>query len=125
MCIELVRGWEVMFDLPKSEPVECIFEEGDFEQGKFTNLMVDEGMALPIYKKKGDFAGLQAADHYAWERAFVLKQIAAGATSSTRVPLQMLLGMIPKLHIESTITNLINVCHLKRIDPKTGVRHEK
>lgn len=50
MCIERVHGWERMFSVV--EPVECIFEEGDFEQGKFTELMVKEGWAKPIYKKK-------------------------------------------------------------------------
>lgn len=118
-CIELVRKWEGEFQIP--EPVECIFEEGDFEQGKFTNLMVDEGMAQPIYKKKGDYAGLQGADHYAWERAFFMKRV-AGTDLPARLPFQIQLGSIPKLHIESTITNLIGVCHMKNIDPKAEVR---
>ncbi|HZL66976.1 MAG TPA: hypothetical protein VFC29_06550, partial [Candidatus Limnocylindrales bacterium] len=50
MCIERIHRWEEQF--ASIEPVECIFEEGDFEQGKFTDLMVDEGRDPPIYKKK-------------------------------------------------------------------------
>ena len=57
MCIDLVRQWEHTFGV--SERVECIFEEGDFEQGKFTKLIIDEGMPVPIYKKKIEFVGLQ------------------------------------------------------------------
>ncbi len=113
-CIEMVREWEERFDVP--EPVECIFEEGDFEQGKFTTLMVDEGMALPIYKKKADFAGLQGADHYAWERNFSLKKQQWTSTQvPLRVPFVMQLAAIPKRHLQSTTAHLINVCHLKGI----------
>lgn len=120
-CIELVRDWEKKFDVP--EPVECIFEEGDFEQGKFTDLMVDEGMPIPIYKKKADFAGLQGADHYAWERSFSQKKNALDNPPPPRLPFLMLVGAIPKLHLLSTTAHLINVCHLKKIDPRTGVKH--
>jgi hypothetical protein len=49
MCISNVRQWEKTFKV--SAPVECIFEEGDFEQGKFTDLMINEGESAPIYKK--------------------------------------------------------------------------
>jgi len=121
MCMDLVRLWERHFDAP--EPVECIFEQGDFGQGKFSDLMVDEGMALPVYKKKEDFPGIQAADHYAWERAFMMREIALGVPRPPRKSLHMLLA-IPKLHVQATQTSLVNVCHLKKIDPKTGVRHD-
>jgi len=119
MCIELVRKWERLFDVP--EPVECIFEAGDFEQGKFTRLMVEEGSPPPIYKDKKDFAGLQAADHYTWERASMSKLLKAATPTPTKC--FQFLGTVPKLHIESTTTHLVNVYHLKRIDPKTGVQH--
>jgi hypothetical protein len=51
-----LRQWEEDYGI--REPIECIFEEGDFEQGKFTLLMVDEGQFPPIYKTKNEFAGL-------------------------------------------------------------------
>jgi hypothetical protein len=35
MCMERIHRWEDEFDV-QDVPVECIFEEGDFEQGKFT-----------------------------------------------------------------------------------------
>jgi hypothetical protein len=112
-CIELVRDWEKRFDVP--EPVECIFEEGDFEQGKFTSLMVDEGATLPIYKKKIDFAGLQGADHYAWERANAMKPKLVSGHIPHRLSFEMQLGAIPKLHLQSTAAHLINICHIKNI----------
>ena len=52
MCIANVHAWQRYFRV--REPVECIFEEGDFEQGKFTDLMIDEGQEYPIYKKKNN-----------------------------------------------------------------------
>jgi hypothetical protein len=119
-CIDLVRHWEKTFNV--GEPVECIFEEGDFEQGKFTSLMVDEGMPLPIYKKKIDYAGLQAADHHAWERAFFMKK---PGDAASRTWLRLLVGSIPKLHIQTTTATLIGLCHLKNIDPLTGIKRDK
>ena len=124
LCIELVRQWEKLFDVP--EPVECIFEAGDFEQGKFTRLMIDEGANVPIYKDKKEFVGLQAADHYAWERVAMRKEMARAAPNEPPPSVSFaFLGAIPMLHLETTTTNLINVCHLKGIDPKTGVQHGK
>lgn len=127
MCIERVHGWERMFSVV--EPVECIFEEGDFEQGKFTELMVKEGWAKPIYKKKNDYAGLQGSDQYAWEVHNYKKEgspIINPFTSNApqMVPLSIL-GCIPALHIQPTQESLINLCHDRGIDPKTGVQHDK
>lgn len=122
LCIALVRQWEKLFDV--SESVECIFEAGDFEQGKFTQLMIDEGSQAPIYKDKKDFVGLQAADHYAWERVIMRKQMAKlTPAEAAPTPSFQFLGAVPMLHLETTTANLINVCHLKGIDPKTGVQH--
>ena len=120
MCIERVHRWEQQF--ASIEPVECIFEEGDFEQGKFTDLMVDEGRDPPIYKKKKDFAGLQAADHYAWEQASFLTKYAYSSATKPGPILELVLHAIPKLHIEPTTTTLIKLCEAKGIDPRTGVR---
>ena len=122
MCIDLVRQWEHTFGV--SERVECIFEEGDFEQGKFTKLMIDEGMPVPIYKKKIEFVGLQAADLYAWERAVFVKY-EKDERAKPRMLFNALVGGIPKLHIQATTKTLIDVCHMKGIDPRTGVTHGK
>jgi hypothetical protein len=124
LCIELVRQWQQLFDV--QEPIECIFEAGDFEQGKFTKLMIDEGAAAPIYKDKKDFVGLQAADHYAWERVAMRKQMAR--LSPAEPPpsaAYAFLGVIPKLHLETTTAHLIHVCHIKGIDARTRVQHAK
>lgn len=120
MCIHRLHNWEQMFGI--GEPIEYIFEAGDFEQGKFTELMVDEGEALPIYKNKKDFAGLQAADHYAWEQFNVLKKRQQNPNFVPRESLGWLIWGIPKLHVHPTLETLINLCEKKGIDPKTGVR---
>lgn len=120
-CIELVRQWQKLFDI--HYPVECVFEAGDFEQGKFTRLMVDEGEPPPVYKDKKGFVGFQAADYYAWERVAMRKQMARLAPADPAPSLSFqFLGTTPMLHLETTTTNLINVCHLKGINPLTGVQ---
>ena len=126
MCIERLHQWEKQFSI--TESVEYIFEQGDFGQGKFTDLMVDEGQAKPIYKNKNDFAGLQGSDHYAWEVASYLKQnapIMNPLSSSPLVITLQVLSAIPTMHIQPTQQTLIHICHLKGIDPKTGVNHGK
>jgi hypothetical protein len=57
MCIQRVRRWEQ--DYAIRPPAEIIFEEGDFEQGKFTKLMVDEGEDLGGHRKSGHTWSLQ------------------------------------------------------------------
>jgi uncharacterized protein DUF3800 len=122
-CLAMVHEWESKFDIQES--VECIFEEGDFEQGKFTELVVSEGGPVPIYKPKHMFAGLQAADHFGWEQFHFLKRELKAAHLPSRETFKILLNAIPKIHIEVSTQGLINLCHAKRIDPRTGVRHEK
>jgi hypothetical protein len=34
----------------------------------------------------------------------------------------MLVDAIPKLHMETTLAQLMNVCHIMQIDPRTGVK---
>jgi hypothetical protein len=123
MCVARIRKWEAEFDI--QEPVECIFEEGDFGQGKFTNLMLSEGNDPPTYKKKKDFAGLQAADYYAWEQAFFLKRELVGQQLPPREALSLQLNLIPKLHLGATATQLIKLCESKGIDPMTGISYVK
>ena len=123
MCIAKVHEWEQYFHI--EETVECIFEEGDFEQGKFTELMVTEGMGVPIYKKKSDYAGLQAADHYAWEQFSFLRKELLGTHRHVRGELGLLLQAIPKLHVQPTTATLINLCGAKGINPATGVKDGK
>jgi hypothetical protein len=119
MCINNLHRWEEFMQV--EQPAEYIFEEGDFEQGKFTNLMIDEGQAVPIYRKKSDFAGLQGADHYAWEQYNCLRRRIQGKDDLRR-SFKGLLQAIPKVHTQATREVLINLCHAKNIDPRTGVR---
>ena len=120
MCIERVRQWEEKFAI--RPPVECIFESGDFEQGKFTELMVDEGQDCPIYKKKADFAGLQGADQYAWEQSYFLKGRKQSIERDPRKIFYFLLEAIPKLHTHPTQEFLVRLCERKGIDPRTGIK---
>ncbi len=113
MCLAKVHNWEKMF--AASEPVECIFEEGDFEQGKFTDLMIDEGEAVPIYKKKNDFAGLQAADMYAWEQTHFLRKYHSNSSIEARREFKALLHVIPKIHTHAPVEVLIDLCHARNI----------
>ena len=70
MCIQKIRNWER--DYAIRNRVECIFEQGDFGQGNFTKFMIDEGGCADLHS--GDFAGLQAADQYAWEQFNFLRR---------------------------------------------------
>jgi hypothetical protein len=122
-CLAQVNEWQRQFDV--QEPVECIFEKGDFEQYKFTELVENEGGPSPIYKHKKDYAGLQAADHYAWEQFHYLKKERTGQHLPARKAFKFLLNVIPHLHTQVTQAGLINLCHEKGIDPRTGVKHAK
>lgn len=120
MCIQRLRRWEQ--DYTVRPPAEIIFEQGDFEQGAFTKLMVDEGEPTPIYKKKEDFAGLQGADQYAWEQFSFLKKRKQGSSEDGRKPFFFLIEAIPKLHTKPSQEFLIRLCGQKGIDPRTGVK---
>lgn len=118
-CLALVHGWESAFDI--QEPVECIFEKGDFEQVKFTDLLKSEEYPYePIYKPKAEFAGLQAADMYAWEQSNCKKKELRGEDLPYRDTFNSLLTSIPKLHGVVTEESLLALCRDKGIDPKTG-----
>ena len=113
MCTALVRKWELAFQIP--QPVECIFEKGDFGQGQFSNLMRSEGADDPILKKKAEYAGLQAADHYAWEQAFFLKRELQGRQSPERADFIAQLHMIPHIHGTHNAASLLEVCRINGI----------
>lgn len=122
-CVERVHKWEKEFEI--DEPVELIFEEGDFGQGQFSDLMTSEGMPSPIYKKKEDSVGLQMSDHYAWELFYRLKteeEKQLGREFEPRGELLNLYWSIPKLHIEPTQESLVNVCHAKGIPARAWKR---
>src|SRR5664280_3924278 len=76
-------------------------------------------------QKKRDFAGLQAADHYAWEQASFLTKYAYSSATKPGPILELVLHAIPKLHLEPTTATLIRLCQAKGIDPRTGVKHGK
>jgi hypothetical protein len=122
MCLARIHEWERLFQI--RQPVECIFEEGDFGQGQFSKLMVDEGADIPIYKKKQDYAGLQAADHYAWEQAFFLKKELEGRQSPERTDFIAQLHMIPHMHGTHNAESLLRVCQLFGIEAKLRSKHE-
>ncbi len=110
-CVERVRKWEKEFE--SANPVEMIFEEGDLGQTEFSRIMVGEGSDLPIYKKKKDFAGLQAIDHYCWEITNRLKiqekEKELKRDFDPRIELVYLYESIPKLHIEPTTESLLAI----------------
>ena len=112
-CVERIHRWEKEFEI--EEPVEIVFEGGDFGQGEFSKLMVGEGMPIPTYKNKKDFAGLQGADHYAWEITNRKKQLDKNMKFEPRPEMVYLLHQIPRLHIEPTQESLINICHERGI----------
>ncbi len=120
MCLANVRKWTETFHI--GAPVECVFEEGDFEQGKFTDLVIDEGADCPVYKKKNDFAGLQAADMYAWEQAYFLRKHRLNPQADARQEFGMLLHAIPKIHTHAPIEVLVNICHAKGIDNRAEAK---
>jgi Protein of unknown function (DUF3800) len=117
-CVDRVRKWEKYFQI--TEPIEMIFEEGDLGQGDFSRLMVGEGQPLPIYKKKSDFLGLQAADQYAWEIARRLKDEdkgkKLGRDFDPRIELQFLYNTIPRLYVEPTAESLVFIAN------ETGIK---
>lgn len=122
-CLVRIHDWEDTFAV--REPVECIFEKGDLEQDKFTALLRGEGGSDPIYKPKKDFAGLQAADHYAWEQFYHLKKERTGETDAVRDSFVFALNYTPCMHLEVTQEGLITLCHKKGISPRTGVQHDE
>ncbi len=118
-CVAQVHQWESHFSI--QEPVECIFERGDLEQDKFTDLVRRDGGDPPIYKDKKDYAGLQAADHYAWEQFHYMKKSRTGSYIPAREPLKFLLNLIPCIHAQVTQESILHICHDRGIDPKTGI----
>lgn len=122
MCLERVRHWTEYFNV--KDPVECIFESGDFEQGKFTQLMIDEGKDPPIYKRKIDFPGLQAADQYAWEQYHALvDRDKYHDQMKMRETFEFILRAIPKRHASPSTAMLIRLCERKGINPRTGFKN--
>jgi hypothetical protein len=115
VCTDRVDRWRHEHTI--EEPVECIFEDGDFERGKFIDLMRIEGMPAPIFKGKNDFPGFQAADYLAWEMNSHLKSEKSGSELPVRLLLQRLMA-IPHLFIRPTKHELIKLCELKGIMPK-------
>jgi hypothetical protein len=116
MCIEKLHQWEEKLQI--TEPVEYIFERGDFGQGEFSKLMVDEGENLPIYKNKNDFLGLQAADHYAWEQSNFIKNRRRDENIPATEGLAMLINSIPKLTVYPIRENVIKLCEVKGVKPR-------
>ena len=115
MCIEKLHQWETLFEL--GEAAEYVFEAGDFEQGKFTELMVDEGQVVPLYQKKTEFSGLQAADMYAWEQFNAVNRYQRPDYVPRESGGRLIWG-IPKMTITTTLERLVNLCEKKGIRPR-------
>jgi len=119
-CVAQVHEWERQFNI--QNPVECIFEKGDLEQEKFTELVTEEGGDPPIYRNKKDHAGLQGADQYAWEQFHYMKKSRTGEHLPARGSFKFLLNLIPCIHAQVTQESIIHVCEEKGIDPRTGIK---
>jgi len=116
VCVETVQTWQKAFGL--NHPVECIFEDGDFGRGKFIDLMRVERMPAPIFRDKKDYAGLQAADHLAWEQGNYTKRLklAEGIIPVTSTLSKML--AIPHIHHAASLDNLLEICEKKGVPIK-------
>lgn len=114
-CISLLEKWQAFANI--EYPIECVFEDGDFGRGKFIEIMRTERMPAPIFKNKGDFPGLQAADHVAWEQGNHLKKQRTGNPVSRTPTFNQLLA-IPHMHMQTTVESLLNVCEKKGIKVK-------
>jgi hypothetical protein len=117
LCIARLNEWQTKYI--GGAPIETIFEDGDFERGKFIDLMRVEGLPAPIFKDKKDFPGLQAADHIAWELNTQVKtELSAGKNlPPQRDPYQRLLA-IPHTAVTATQADLIKLCETKDIMPR-------
>lgn len=115
VCTERIERWRDQHGI--SEPIECIFEDGDFERGKFIDLMRVEGMPAPIFKEKKDFPGLQAADYLAWEMKTLVTARKKGKQGILPAYLQRLTA-IPRVSLKPTKHDLISLCEAKGIMPR-------
>jgi uncharacterized protein DUF3800 len=115
VCTDRIDRWRHEHTI--LEPVECIFEDGDFERGKFIDLMRIEGMPAPIFKGKNEFPGLQAADYLAGQMNTQVKLEKDGKGKPPGLLLQRLMA-IPHIYIKPTKHELIKLCETKNIMPK-------
>jgi hypothetical protein len=115
VCTDRIDKWRREHSI--GQPVECIFEDGDFERGKFIDLMRVEGMPAPIFKDKNEFPGLQAADYLAWEMNSQVKVDKDGTKGVVRILLNRLMA-IPHMYIKPTKHELIKLCETKNIMPR-------
>jgi hypothetical protein len=116
MCLASLHEWEVFVDI--AEPVDCIFESGDFEQGRLTSLLEEEHHPAPIYRKKEELLGLQGADFYAWEQFNFMRQRSMNVGYVPTESSGWLINGIPKLHVQPTHATLINLCEKKGVKPR-------
>lgn len=115
VCTDRIDKWRHEHSI--HGPVECIFEDGDFERGKFIDLMRIDGMPAPIFRDKKDFPGLQAADYLAWEMNSQVKAEKGGMEGRRRILLHRL-SAIPHIYIKPKKHELIKLCEAKGIMPK-------
>jgi len=111
--------WGTRQEYGITHKIETIFEDGDFERGKFIDLMRVEGMEAPTFKQKDDYAGLQLADLIAWEQSRNLKTELATGNAHPRLSFWRVLA-VPHIHLEVTADALIHICEKKGVKPKEG-----
>ena len=107
MCIASMHTWQMNHGMSEWD-IESIFEKGDLGQSQFKYLMEVEGMEAPIFKKKDDYAGLQAADLMGWEQSFFLKRELRNEHIPPRPPFAWLLN-VPHVHTVVTKEMLIPI----------------
>lgn len=115
VCTARIDEWRQCHGIEGT--VECIFEDGDFERGRFIDLMRAEGMPAPIFKGKKDFPGLQAADYLAYEMKEHVESQREGKQETPSLLLQRLM-VIPHIHLKPTKHELISLCEAKGILPR-------
>jgi hypothetical protein len=115
ICMENIRKWEEFSGVAQES--EVIVESGDLGQDNFLKSMADERKNPPIPRKKAEFCGLQAADHYGWEMAHNKKTMGR-ENFVARIDFELQLHGIPKRHREATAETVAHVMNMKGIKPR-------
>lgn len=116
-CVSAIEQWKKWVHV--EHPIEYVFEDGDFGKGKFMDWMRVERAPAPIFRNKKDFAGLQSADQLAWEVAHFKKEKRKNPTFQPSPSFARLLA-VPRLHFESDIGTLLEVCEKNGVPIKRG-----
>ncbi|HET6842756.1 MAG TPA: hypothetical protein VFK06_13915 [Candidatus Angelobacter sp.] len=115
VCIAKASKWAEDHGIKE---LECIFEDGDFGQGKFLHVMREEGRPIiPKTEAKLKFGALQAADHLAWEQNQYRKREMRNPDLPIRGSFNSLLTM-PQIHSHFPKDRLEEFCKAKGVQPR-------